>query len=218
MSCHELDHNRKNRLGFPEIIYGEFKTVSQLDDIIREHLDRNSNILVTRLQADKGQLLVESYRNANYDKLSQTFSRYCSEIDKREGSVGVISGGTSDSGIVKEAVNTLSYLGIKSISYNDIGVAGIHRLLDKKEALMHCDVLIAIAGFEGALPSVVGGIFPQPIIAVPTSVGYGVASGGTTALNAMLTSCANGILVTNIDNGCGAALAAARILNQIYKS
>ena len=89
--------------------------------------------------------------------------------------------------------------------------------MDKKDALQECDVIIAIAGFEGALPSVVGGLFSQPIIAVPTSVGYGVAIGGTTALNAMLTSCANGIVVTNIDNGCGAALAAVRILNRVYK-
>lgn len=217
MKDFELDHERHSRLGFPEIVYGEFKSAIQLKNIIADHNDRQKSILVTRLQDDKARILLESFSSANYDPLAKTFSTNVTPPTKHKGLIGLISAGTSDAGVVKEVANTLIHLGYKFVVFNDIGVAGMHRLMDKKEALKDCDVIIAVAGFEGALPSVVGGIFPQPIIAVPTSVGYGVALGGTTALHAMLTSCANGILVTNIDNGCGAALSAVRILNAIYK-
>ncbi len=161
--------------------------------------------------------MVQKSTAATFDSSAKTLTLTFTEPKKHQGLTGLISAGTSDAGIVKEVANTLTHLGYEFVVFNDIGVAGMHRLMDKKEALKDCDVIIAVAGFEGALPSVVGGIFPQPIIAVPTSVGYGVATGGTTALHAMLTSCANGILVTNIDNGCGAALSAVRILNAIYK-
>ena len=117
--------------------------------------------------------------------------------------------------MVNEAYYTLSFLGIKADRINDIGVAGVHRLLKRVDDLKSYKVLIVVAGFEGALPTVTGGLLPQPIIAVPTSVGYGVAEGGTTALNTMLSSCANGITVVNIDNGYGAAMAAFRIINLI---
>ncbi len=217
MKEHEIDHTREDRLGFPEIVYGEFKTISQLISIAKEYTEKEANLFVTRLQSDKAAELVSIFKNATYDDLAKTLSIQYSEPKTSRGLVGLVSGGTSDASIVKEAVNTLNYLGYEATSFNDVGVAGIHRLMDKKDALKNCDVIIAVAGFEGALPSVVGGLFSQPIIAVPTSVGYGVATGGTTALNAMLTSCANGILVTNIDNGCGAALAAVRILQRIYK-
>ena len=217
MKEHEIDHSRNERLGFPEIVYGEFKTTTQLKAIISEYEQKKNNLLITRLQGEKASELLVLHSKASYDNLARTLTMQYSEPKKSKGIVGVVSGGTSDVSIVREALNTLSYLGFTSINFNDIGVAGIHRLMDKKDALQECDVIIAIAGFEGALPSVIGGLFAQPIIAVPTSVGYGVAMGGTTALNAMLTSCANGILVTNIDNGCGAALAAVRILNRIYK-
>jgi NCAIR mutase (PurE)-related protein len=217
MKDFELDNDRHSRLGFPEIVYGEFKSAIQLKNIIADHNDRQKNILVTRLQEDKAKMLLETFNSANYDPLAKTFSTSLTPPIKHNGLIGLISAGTSDAGVVKEVANTLTHLGYEFVVFNDIGVAGMHRLMDKKEALKDCDIIIAVAGFEGALPSVVGGIFPQPIIAVPTSVGYGVALGGTTALHAMLTSCANGILVTNIDNGCGAALSAVRILNAIYK-
>ncbi len=216
MSEHNLDHSREERLGFPEIVYGEFKNTAQINAIILEYQSRKQNILITRLQAEKAQELIAQYPIAIYDELARTFVINYSETKPKKGLVGIVSGGTSDTNIVRETNNTLNYLAYETLCFNDIGVAGIHRLMEKKDALSACDIIIAVAGFEGALASVVGGILSQPIIAVPTSVGYGVAAGGTTALHAMLTSCANGILVTNIDNGCGAALAAARILQKIY--
>jgi NCAIR mutase (PurE)-related protein len=127
--------------------------------------------------------------------------------------VGIISAGSSDIGVANEAYFTLLYMGVNSKVIHDVGVAGVHRLLDRIEELKTFDILIVVAGFEGALPTIVGGLLPQPIIAVPTSVGYGVAKNGETALHAMLISCANGISVTNIDNGYGAAMCAFRILN-----
>jgi len=127
--------------------------------------------------------------------------------------VAILSGGTSDEFVVNEAYYTLSFLGINAEKFIDVGVAGIHRLMDMDQEISKAKILIVCAGFEGALPTVVGGLFPQPIIGVPISVGYGVAEGGHTALNAMLSSCANGLTVTNINNGYGAAIAAYRILN-----
>jgi NCAIR mutase (PurE)-related protein len=120
--------------------------------------------------------------------------------------------------VAREGLATLRFLGCESLEFGDCGVAGVHRLLAHREALLPCRVLICCAGFEGALPSVLGGLMPQPIIAVPTSVGYGVASGGHAALHGMLASCASGITVMNIDNGCGAAMAAVRILRQLRRA
>lgn len=216
MKCHDIDMSREERLGFPELVYGEFKTFAQLKEIAEEFKKKNKNLLITRLQREKAVELLKDYPDASYDELSGVLTNLVSPIEGRNGQVGIISAGTSDARVVEEAIKVLEFLGFKPTNFNDIGVAGMHRLMDKVEKLAHCDVLIVVAGFEGALPSVVGGVFSQPIIAVPTSVGYGVAEGGMTALNAMLSSCANGILVTNIDNGCGAALGAVRILRRMY--
>jgi len=216
MSEINIDFDRAERLGFPEIIYGAQKSVEQLESILEHYRSRKMNALVTKLQAEKARTLLGCFPEGIYDPQAQTYIILYNRSTPSHGVVGVISGGTSDVPILREATNTLTFLGYEPLCYNDIGVAGLHRLQAKLPELDTCDVLIVVAGFEGALPSVVGGLLSQPIIAVPTSVGYGVAEGGKTALHAMLSSCANGILVMNIDNGCGAALAAVRIMRRVH--
>jgi len=207
-----LDFDREERVGFPEIVYGLGKSTDQLLRILEQYREKEKPVLITRLDAEKAAALqVDDAENA-YDPVSQTL--LVGEIEAQlEGLVGIISAGTSDAPVVGEAARTLAYLGVKSESVQDVGVAGIHRLLNQIDEFDRFNVVICVAGFEGALASVLGGLLWQPIIAVPTSVGYGAANGGQTALHAMLTSCANGILVVNIDNGCGAAMAAVRMLN-----
>jgi NCAIR mutase (PurE)-related protein len=156
---------------------------------------------------------LQSFNTGFYDEASQVFMLSEIKNNSKQFKVGIISGGSSDEGVVNEAYYTLSYMGVAANVIHDVGIAGIHRILDRLEELKTFDVLIVVAGFEGALPTVVGGLLPQPIIAVPTSVGYGTAKNGETALHAMLASCANGISVVNIDNGYGAAMCAFRILN-----
>lgn len=203
----QLDTNRPARLGFPEIIYGESKSMDQLQRILQSYEDRQENVLITRLQPEKADVLT-----GEYDEVARTLTRLYQPPAARPGRIAVVSAGTSDAPVVGEAANTLRFLGIDVVQFQDVGVAGIHRLMERMDALSACDAIICVAGFEGALASVVAGMLPQPIIGVPTSVGYGVAAAGQTALHAMLASCANGLMVMNIDNGCGAALAAARIL------
>lgn len=209
----ELDFDRSERLGFPEVIYGAGKTITVLHDILETYAARGENALVTKLQAEKGRVLVERFSESSYDEVSGCFLLDKSALEALgEPKVGILSAGTSDAFIVNEAYYTLAFLGISSDRVNDVGIAGIHRLLKKVESLQRYKALIVVAGFEGALPTAVGGLLPQPIIAVPASVGYGVAEGGHVALNTMLSSCANGITVVNIDNGYGAAMAAYRIV------
>jgi len=209
------DEERDLRLGFPEIVYGEFKSADQIARIIGEHDRRRAPLLITRLAQEK---LPATAIGDAYDPIARTFTRrHEGPATRSEGSVGVVSAGSSDRPVVAETLNTLSFLGIRAASFQDVGVAGIHRLLNRIEDIRRHDVLIVVAGFEGALPSVVAGLLAQPVIAVPTSVGYGIAANGHSALNAMLSSCANGVLVTNIDNGFGAAMAAARMLGRIQR-
>jgi len=193
MSPADIDFQRRERLGFPEIVYGEFKSVEQLQHIAAAFAERSQSLLVTRLQPEKA---AEMPGDGEYDALARTYLRQVTPPTPCAGRVGVVSAGT---GCTVETIE-------------DAGVAGVHRLLGHHDRLAACDIIICVAGFEGALASVVAGLYPQPIIGVPTSVGYGVATGGQTALHSMLASCANGVLVTNIDNGCGAALAAYRLL------
>lgn len=209
----KIDENRKQRLGFDEVIYGASKSVSLLSELLKEYIENNENVLVTKLQKNKAKALLKKYKTAFYDLESGIFMLTPVKVFNKTKKVGIISAGSSDIGVANEAYYTLAYMGMGSEIIHDVGVAGLHRLLDKLEDLKAFDVLIVVAGFEGALPTVVGGLLPQPIIAVPTSVGYGTAKKGETALNAMLTSCANGISVVNINNGYGAAMSAFRILN-----
>jgi NCAIR mutase (PurE)-related protein len=214
---HNLDMDRTNRLGFPEVVYGAGKTVNILMSIIDEYKKRKKNVLITKLQAEKGKLLLKHFTKSFFDIESGVFILRPPSDKNKLTKVGIITAGTSDIPVANEAYYTLLFLGIKSQQIFDVGVAGIHRLLDRVDEIKRYDILIVVAGFEGALPSVVGGLFPQPIIAVPTSIGYGAAKNGETALMAMLSSCANGISVVNIDNGYGAAMSAYRILKNKKK-
>lgn len=215
MDYYNLDTEREQRIGFPEIVYGETKSVDLLIRILGDYESKGLNALATRVQSEKGEALLKRFPGAHYDPSSGAFCLNFNRIESKDSLVGILSAGASDQAVVDEAFYTLDFLGVSSKRICDVGVAGIHRLFDRLDELKQCHVLIVVAGFEGALPSVVGGLLPQPIIAVPTSVGYGVAKGGHVALNAMLSSCANGITVTNIDNGYGAAMAAFRILKLI---
>jgi NCAIR mutase (PurE)-related protein len=208
-----IDENRKQRLGFDEVIYGASKSVPLLSELLKEYTKNHENVLVTKLQKKKANALLKEFKKAFYNVESGIFMLTPVKVFNKTKKVGIISAGSSDIGVANEAYYTLAYMGVGSEIIHDVGVAGLHRLLDKLEDLQAFDVLIVVAGFEGALPTVVGGLLPQPIIAVPTSVGYGTAKKGETALNAMLTSCANGISVVNINNGYGAAMSAFRILN-----
>lgn len=215
METFHIDHNRPARVGFPEIIYGASKPASIILDILKVYQEKGQNALVTKLQEEKGKELLEYYPDAFFDPLSGAFMLEYPVLEGRKAEIAIVAAGTSDLFIVNEIFQTLLYLGLPAEKFIDVGVAGLYRILDRLETLKKFKVLIVVAGFEGALPTVIGGLLPQPIIAVPASVGYGVADGGKVALHTMLASCANGITVMNIDNGCGAALAAFRIINAI---
>lgn len=217
MDEYNLDMDRESRLGFPEVVYGRDKSTDLLRSILSEYQEQGKNALASRVQEEKGQALLETFPNAFFDSLSGSFLLRKNELDDDSSRVGIICAGSSDLHAVNEAYYTLNLLNEPAECINDVGVAGLHRLLNRLDDLKKFQVLIVVAGFEGALPSVVGGLLKQPIIAVPTSIGYGVAEGGQSALNAMLTSCANGITVTNIDNGYGAAMAAFRIVQLLDK-
>ncbi|MCT4586364.1 MAG: nickel pincer cofactor biosynthesis protein LarB [Carboxylicivirga sp.] len=217
MKQHYLDLERSKRLGFPEVVYGAGKSIETLISIVTVYQKKNENVLITRLQANKASALSEQFTGSYYHAESSLFMLYPCKINKDMASVCIITAGSSDIPVANEAYHTLQFLGIAANRINDIGVAGIHRLMSKAGEIQNYQVLIVVAGFEGALPSVMGGMFSQPIIAVPTSTGYGVARNGETALFAMLSSCANGISVVNIDNGYGAALAAFRILQHAHQ-
>lgn len=214
MDKHNLDLARTDRLGFPEVVYGASKTISTLISIIEVYKNKNQNVLITRLQSDKGVALSERFEGSFYNNDCSLFMLHHCKMSNKKASVCIITAGTSDIPVADEAFYTLQFLGVAADQINDIGVAGIHRLMNRIKDIERYDVLIVVAGFEGALPSVMGGLFAQPVIAIPTSTGYGAARDGETALLAMLSSCANGISVVNIDNGYGAALAAYRIIQQ----
>ncbi|MEM9141531.1 MAG: nickel pincer cofactor biosynthesis protein LarB [Bacteroidota bacterium] len=213
MTNFNIDHNRTDRLGFPEVIYGQGKQTGDLVAILEEYRSTDQNALVTKLESGKADVLKTHFPESFYDAVAGVFMLKEVPLQENGAKVGILTAGSSDIAVANEVFYTLRFMGIAAENIRDIGVAGVHRLLDRVEDLKTYDVLIVIAGFEGALPTVVGGLLPQPIIAVPAAVGYGVAEGGNTALNAMLSSCANGITVVNINNGYGAAMAALRILN-----
>jgi hypothetical protein len=208
-----IDYNRKKRTGFQEIVFGASKSVEQLSSIINDFKKNNKNVLITKVQNKKVKSLALEFPDSFYDDISKIFMIGKFPTDLIKGDVAILSGGTSDQYLVNEVYYTLKFFGKEAIHFQDIGVAGVHRLLDNLEEIKSYKVIIVIAGFEGALPTVVGGLFSQPIIAVPASVGYGISKGGKVALNSMLSSCANGVTVVNIDNGYGAAMAAIRIIN-----
>jgi NCAIR mutase (PurE)-related protein len=213
MNADHIDFERPERLGFPEFVFGEGKTTDQIATILEKFQIRGEACLVTRLQPEKAEALTGRFPDAVFDDLARTLRLGENHPPQGDGTVAIIAAGTSDAPVVAEADNVLRFLGTETLTFVDKGVAGIHRLMSSLPELKTADVVICVAGFEGALPSVLSGLVRQPVIGVPTSVGYGVAEGGTTALHAMLASCANGLTVVNIDNGFGAAIAARRILN-----
>ncbi|MEZ4484612.1 MAG: nickel pincer cofactor biosynthesis protein LarB [Syntrophotaleaceae bacterium] len=210
-----LDHHRHLRQGTPETILGASKTADQMITIVAAMTRRNSNVLITRLAGDKAELLLAEFPQGHYDREARTFTLVHTPIEiVGRGKVLVVCAGTSDLPVAREAAVTARMLGNEVEELVDVGVAGIHRLFDQLDTLRQAAVVIVVAGMEGALPSVIGGLVATPVIAVPTSVGYGASFGGIAALLGMLNSCASGVTVVNIDNGFGAACAAARINRQ----
>ncbi|MBK6518869.1 MAG: nickel pincer cofactor biosynthesis protein LarB [Polyangiaceae bacterium] len=209
-----VDAHRAVRQGVPEVIFGQGKTGAQVLAISRALLESGQNVLVTRLDEPRAAELSAAIPATRYNALARVARIEPNPIERRKaaGVVAVVTGGTSDLPVAEEACETLEAVGIEVDRMFDVGVAGIHRLLHRVEQLRRASAVIAIAGMEGALPSVVGGIVSAPVIAVPTSIGYGTALAGFTPLLAMLTSCASGITVVNIDNGFGAALAVHRTI------
>lgn len=207
-----LDSHRALRQGFPEVIFGEGKTTAQIKAIARKMLARKENVLITRLGSVKGRALKKAFPKALYNETSRTVLIKSHKIRETGiGTVLIISAGTSDVPVAEEAAVTAECMGNRVQRLYDVGVAGIHRLLHKKNEIRSANVLIVVAGMEGALPSVVAGLVERPVIAVPTSIGYGANLGGLTTLMAMLNSCASGVSVVNIDNGFGAGYTASLI-------
>ncbi len=209
-----VDHHRAVRLGFPEVIFGQGKTAEQIIGIMKSLQARQDVVLCTRVDREKAGRVVAEIPGLDYNATAGTllFVRDRVRIQGR-GAILVVCAGSSDLPVAEEAKVTARALGNGVETLYDVGVAGIHRLLDHRKKLRSAEVIVVVAGMEGALPSVVGGLVDRPVIAVPTSVGYGAAFGGVAALLGMLNSCAPGVVVVNIDNGFGAAYAAA-IMNR----
>lgn len=207
-----IDHHRALRQGLPEVVLGEPKSVEQIAAIAAELSRQGQNVLITRLDAPKADALRAALPSLAYAPLARTGSIVSIPITPRAGRVLVITGGTGDIPVAEEAVETLRMAGIAAQRIYDVGVAGIHRVLAMREPIENADAAIVVAGMEGALASVVGGLAACPVVAVPTSIGYGAQLAGFTPLLSMLTSCASGVVVVNIDNGFGAAMAVHRIL------
>jgi len=198
-----LDLDRKNRCGFPEVVYGEGKTVPTLEKIFQRLLAENVPVLATRISPEKAEQLTAVFPEANYNAMGRTFRVAAPDAppQKRCGRVAVVTAGTSDVPVAEEACETLDWMGVEVTMVHDIGVAGPHRLRAYLDKLVTADAVIVVAGLEGALPSVVGGYVACPVVGVPTSVGYGASFGGIAALLGMLNSCASNVTVVNIDAG-----------------
>jgi NCAIR mutase (PurE)-related protein len=208
-----VDHHRALRQGAPEVILGQGKTAQQIVGIARELARAGQNVLVTRIAPESAREVCSAIPEVKYTPLARTATLEQAPIPQLGSRpVALVTAGTGDLPVAEECAETLRMFGVATERVYDVGVAGIHRLLHRRDVFERTSVVIVVAGMEGALPSVVGGMAPGPVIAVPTSIGYGVSFGGLTAMAAMLASCASGVVVCNIDNGFGAACAAARIL------
>jgi len=211
MGFAKIDNHREIRVGYPEIIYCQGKTVSQVREIVGFMNTRNNNILGTRATREMYEAVKEICSDAEYSELARTITVKKKDIPLTDTYIAVVTAGTSDMPVSEEAAVTAEIFGNRVERINDVGVAGIHRLFSKLDVIRGAKVIIAVAGMEGALPSVIGGLVDKPVIAVPTSVGYGASFGGITALLSMLNSCASGTSVVNIDNGFGAGYMASMI-------
>lgn len=207
-----VDHHRSIRQGFPEVVFGPGKTADQVAAIAERIVAAGHSLLVTRTTRDVFNGVAERVPGVAFHDLARVITRSAGEIPAGRGTILIAAAGTADLPVAEEAAVSAEIMGNAVDRLYDVGVAGIHRLLSEHARLTAARVIIVVAGMEGALPSVVGGLVSVPVVAVPTSVGYGASFGGLTALLAMLNSCATGVSVVNIDNGFGAAAAAARIL------
>lgn len=218
-----LDHHRAGRTGVPEVVFGQGKTPEQTVEIMARIVEREGRVLATRLSPATMTAIQSRFPDANCYELARVAildrrppaeqqAAAAALADETRPYVAVVTAGTSDLPVAEEAALTLTFLGARVVRVNDVGVAGLHRLLSRRKILEEAQVIIAVAGMEGALPSVIGGLVACPVIAVPTGIGYGASFGGLAALLAMLNSCAPGVAVFNIDNGFGAAVHAFKIL------
>jgi NCAIR mutase (PurE)-related protein len=208
-----VDHHRALRTGVPEVVLGEPKTAEQIAAIATELARTGQNVMVTRLDATKARAVQALVADMKYAAAARVATLEVAPIAPRPGAtVAVVTAGTADLPVAEEAAETLRMQGIETVRVYDVGVAGIHRLLARRATIEAARGVIVVAGMEGALPSVVGGLTGRPVVGVPTSVGYGTHLGGVTPLFAMMASCAAGVTVVNIDNGFGAAMAMGRML------
>jgi len=207
----QVDTHRALRKGFPEVIFGAGKTPAQVVKIAAKLMASEQRILVTRITVEHARLLRKKFRHAIHHEMARCVTIEKKPGRKRPGTIAVVCAGTSDLPVAEEAAVTAEIMGNKVERVNDVGVAGLHRLFARLELIQSANVVIVVAGMEGALPSVVAGLVSKPVIAVPTSVGYGANFGGLAALLGMLNSCGSGVTVVNIDNGFGAGYAASQI-------
>ncbi|RMG48718.1 MAG: nickel pincer cofactor biosynthesis protein LarB [Acidobacteria bacterium] len=208
-----IDHHREVRRGIPEAVLGEGKSPEQIFAIVDHLVSRRRVVLVTRLDADSGRRLQERHPRGRYDPVSRTFLLRPGRGGRGKPGLLVVSAGTADLPVAEEVAVSAVAMGLRPERLYDVGVAGVHRLLENADVLRRARVIVAVAGMEGALPGVIAGLVAAPVIGVPTSVGYGVSRGGLAALLTMLGSCSGGVTVVNIDNGYGAACAARAILD-----
>jgi len=216
----ELDHHRPLRNGLGEVVYGESKSVEQIVSIVERLAAHGRPVLVTRINEEKAAALVARFADGRSNSIGRTFIANAPAIKTPEGGepyVAVVAAGTSDGYAAEEAAEVCIAMETAFVTHYDVGVAGLHRLLGKMDSLQNASALVVVAGMEGALPSVVGGLFGKPIFAVPTSVGYGASFAGIAPLLAMLNSCAAGVAVMNIDNGFSAGFAACQVVREIKR-
>lgn len=210
----DIDYGRLERTGCPEIIYGAGKTPVQIEEIARSLLAAGQNVLATRLSGEAQDHLIRAFPEADVHPEARLVRITPHPVPQTAGFIGIVSAGTSDQSVAEEAALTAEFLGSRVARYRDCGVAGLHRLVSHLESIRRATVLVAVAGMEGALPSVLAGLVKAPVIAVPTSVGYGANFRGITTLLAMMNSCASGVSVVNIDNGFGAGFN-AHLINSL---
>ncbi|RIP37056.1 nickel pincer cofactor biosynthesis protein LarB [Staphylococcus gallinarum] len=211
----KVDLHRKQRQGFPEVIYGEGKSAHQIANIIQALLSNSERVLVTRIDQDKANYVLTQYPQLEYHETAKILSTPIDSIPKSRYKAAIICAGTSDLPIAEEAALTAQVMGTEVERFYDVGVSGIHRLFDHIETIRKCKVSVVAAGMEGALSSVISGLVAHPIYAVPTSIGYGANLNGVTTLLAMINSCAPGTSVLNIDNGFGGGYNAAMLIHML---
>ena len=206
-----VDTHRALRKGFPEVIFGAGKTPEQVLGIASKLLEQEHRILITRITADHARVVRKKFKHAAHHPVARCITIEKKPAAKRKGKIAIVCAGTSDLPVAEEAAVTAEIMGNVVERIADVGVAGLHRLLGRLKAIQSANVIVVVAGMEGALPSVVAGLVSKPVIAVPTSIGYGASFSGLAALLGMLNSCASGLTVVNIDNGFGAGYAASQI-------